>query len=331
MATFTKRKDGQWQAKIRRRGYPVVSKTFGTKAKAERWARVIEKEMDDGSFVSRTEAESTTLKEALQRYLNEITPTKKGARQESNRIKIWMEHDLACRYLANLRGADFAQYRDQKIKDGASASTIRNQLNIISHLFNIARKEWGMECLGNPIQNIRMPKLPVGRDRRLRKGEEALLLESSDYPMKQLIILALETGMRLGEITGMCWENVNLKNSTAVLQDTKNGERRVVPLSSTAKEVIASLPRHINGYLFPRISSSSVSHRFATLCKRNNIKDFRFHDLRHEATSRLFERELDMMEVASITGHKTLHMLKRYTHLKAEDLARELDPVNNSV
>ncbi len=95
MATFTKRKDGQWQAKIRRRGYPVVSKTFGTKAKAERWARIIEREMDDGSFVSRTEAESTTLKEALQRYLNEITPTKKGARQESDRVKVWMEHDLA--------------------------------------------------------------------------------------------------------------------------------------------------------------------------------------------------------------------------------------------
>ena len=324
MATLTKRKDGQWQAKIRRRGYPMVSKTFGTKAKAERWAGIIEKEMDDGSFVSRTEAESTTLKEALQRYLTEITPTKKGAKQESDRVKVWMEHDLACRYLSNLRGADFAQYRDQKIKEGAGASTIRNQLNIISHLFNIARKEWGMESLGNPIQNIRMPKMPAGRDRRLRKGEEALLLENSDYPMQQLIILALETGMRLGEITGMQWQNINLKNSTAILQETKNGERRVVPLSSRAKEAIATLPRHINGYLFPGISSSSASHRFATICRRGNIKGLRFHDLRHEATSRLFERGLDMMEVASITGHKTLHMLKRYTHLKAEDLARKL-------
>ncbi len=324
MATLTKRKDGQWQAKIRRRGYPLVSKTFGTKAKAERWARIIEKEMDDDLFVSRIEAESTTLKEALQRYLDEITPTKKGVRQESDRIKVWMEHDLACRYLANLRGADFAQYRNQKVKDGANPSTIRNQLNIISHLFNIARKEWGMESLGNPIQNIRMPKMPAGRDRRLQEGEEVLLLESSDYPMKQLIVLALETGMRLGEITGMQWQNINLKKSTAVLQETKNGERRVVPLSSRARETISTLPRHINGYLFPATSSSSVSHRFATLCRRNNIRGLRFHDLRHEATSRLFEKGLDMMEVASITGHKTLHMLRRYTHLKAEDLARKL-------
>lgn len=324
MATLTKRGDGQWQAKIRRRGYPAVSRTFSTKAKAERWARVIESEMDDGAFVSRTEAESTTLKEALQRYLNEVTPTKKGSRQEADRVRAWMEHELAARYLANLRSVDFAQYRDQKIEGGASASTIRNQLNIISHLFNIARKEWGMESLGNPIQNIRMPKMPAGRDRRLQEGEEVLLLESSDYPMKQLIILALETGMRLGEIIGMRWENVNLKNSTAVLMETKNGERRVVPLSSKAKEAISTLPRHINGYLFPGLSSSSVSHRFANLCKNKKIKNLRFHDLRHEATSRLFERGLDMMEVASITGHKTLHMLKRYTHLKAEDLARKL-------
>ena len=142
MATLTKRGDGQWQAKVRRKGYPIVSKTFETKGKAERWARSIESEMDHGAFVSRAEAESTTLKEALERYLKEVTPTKKGAKQESDRIKVWMEHELAHRYLASLRSVDFAQFRDQKLADEASASTIRNQLNIISHLFNIARKEW---------------------------------------------------------------------------------------------------------------------------------------------------------------------------------------------
>ncbi len=324
MATLTKRGDGQWQAKVRRKGYPVVSKTFDTKAKADRWARSIEAEMDHGAFVSRAEAESTTLKEALDRYLNEVTPTKKGARQETDRINAWKEHELADRFLASLRSVDFAQYRDQKLADGASASTIRNHLNIISHLFNIARKEWGMESLMNPIQNIRMPKLPSGRDRRLQDGEEAMLLEDSEYPLKQLIILALETGMRMGEILAMRWDKVDLKNSTAVLEDTKNGERRVVPLSSRAKEAITTLPRHIKGDLFPGLTNTSVSHRFAKLCKRKRIEDLRFHDLRHEATSRLFEKGLDMMEVASITGHKTLHMLKRYTHLKAEDLAKKL-------
>jgi integrase len=324
MATFTRRGDGQWQVKIRRRGYPAITKTFSTKAKAEYWARSVESEMDGGTFVSRAEAETTTLKEALQRYLSEITPFKKGARQENDRIKVWMSHDLASRYLANLRSVDFAQYRDQKLAAGAGASTIRNHLNIISHLFTIARKEWGMESLQNPIQNIRMPKQPPGRERRLESHEESMLLHEAEYPLRHLIILALETGMRLGELLGMRWENINLKKSVVVLVETKNGERRVVPLSSKAKEVIISLPRHIEGWLFPGLSSSNVSHRFADLCKRNKISGLRFHDLRHEATSRLFERGLDMMEVASITGHKTLHMLRRYTHLKAEDLARKL-------
>ena len=106
MATFTRRGDGQWHVKIRRRGYPAITKTFSIKAKAEYWARSVESEMDGGTFVSRAKAETTTLKEALQRYLNEITPFKKGARQESDRIKVWMSHDLASRYLAN-----FAQCR----------------------------------------------------------------------------------------------------------------------------------------------------------------------------------------------------------------------------
>ncbi len=324
MATLTKRGDGQWQAKVRRKGYPVVSKTLETKAKAERWARSVESEMDRGTFVSRAEAESTTLKEVLQRYLNEVTPTKKGAKQEGDRIKVWMENELASRYLASLRSVDFAQYRDQKVADGASASTIRNQLNIISHLFNIARKEWGMESLMNPIQNIRMPKLPSGRDRRLQGDEEVRLLATASHPMRELIIVAMETGMRLGEILSMCWRNVDLKKATVVLEHTKNGERRVVPLSSRARETIASLPRHIAGEVFPGQTNTSVSHRFASLCKKLKIEDLRFHDLRHEATSRLFEKGLDMMEVASMTGHKTLHMLKRYTHLKAEDLAKKL-------
>lgn len=138
------------------------------------------------------------------------------------------------------------------------------------------------------------------------------------------MIVAIETGMRLGEILNMQWHNIDLKNSTVVLKDTKNGERRVVPLSSRARKTIASLPRHIAGEAFPGLSNTAVSHRFILLRKKLEIEDLRFHDLRHEATSRLFEKELDMMEVASIAGHKTLHMLKRYTHLKAEYLVKKL-------
>lgn len=324
MATFTKRGDGQWQAKIRRKGYPSVSHTHNTKAKAERWARMIESEMDQGVFISRAEADSTTLKEALERYRKEITPTKKGAKQENNRILAWKKDSLAKRYLGSIRSSDLAAYRDDRLGNGLSPITVRNELSIISHLFNIARKEWGMESLANPIQNIRMPQLPPGRERRLRKGEEEQILKQADYPLKQIIILALETGMRLGEILGIRWENVDLNQGALTLIDTKTEWRRDVPLSTAAKNAIKELPRHISGMLFPGLSTSAVSHRFRHLRDDLEIEGLRFHDIRHEATSRLFERGLDTMEVASITGHKTLQMLKRYTHLRAEDLAKKL-------
>ena len=172
MATITKRGAYIWQAKVRRRGYPRISKTFSTRPKAERWARMMESEMDDGVFVSRKEAESTTLEEAFERYKKEITSYKKGAKQEKNRINQWMKRPLAKLFLSNIRGQDIAKYRDERLEQGKSPYTVNNELIILSHLFNTARKEWGMESLQNPVANVRKPKLPKARDRRLLKGEE---------------------------------------------------------------------------------------------------------------------------------------------------------------
>jgi integrase len=324
MATITKRGDRQWQAKVRRRGFSAVTNTFETKARAERWARLVESEIDEGSFVPRGEAESTTLGQALNRYLQEITPQKKGAKQEANRIRQWLEHPLSKRFLTNIRGNDIAAYRDERLAAGKSPITVNNELIIISHLFNTARKEWGMEILRNPVSNIRKPKQPSGRDRRLLLGEEQQLLEMARYPMDTLIVLALETGMRQGELLSLRMEDIDLVRRTATLSDTKNGSERIVPLSSKAVKAIQGMPKDITGRLFPAMSASNASHMFSSVCKSANIEGLRFHDLRHEATSRFFERGLDMMEVATITGHKTLHMLKRYTHLRAEDLAKKL-------
>ncbi len=323
MATLQKR-GKVWRAQIRRNGYPPITRSFDTKADAQVWAREIERDMDRGSYIDRTEAESTTLKQALKHYLKEITPAKKGAQQETNRIKAWMERPLAKYALTNIYGVDLATYRDERLAEGKSPTTVRNEINIISHLFTIAKKEWGMECLTNPVQNIRMPKQPAGRERRLKEGEEKALLEAAGYPLEQMIILALETGMRLGEILSVQWKNIDVRKNTLVLEDTKNGERRDVPLSTTARATLLELPRHISGRVFPTVTNSAISHSFRRLCDDLEIEGPRFHDLRHEATSRFFEKGLDIMEVAAITGHKTLHMLKRYTHLRAEDLAKKL-------
>ncbi len=324
MATLIHRGAHQWQAKVRRKGYLPVSKTFDTKAAATRWARLVESEMDQGAYVSREEAENTSFAEALERYVQEITPRKKGARQEGNRIKALEKHALAHRSLASIRGADIASYRDERLAAGKSPITVNNELILISHLFSTARKEWGLESLQNPVSNVRKPRLPSGRDRRLSGDEEQRLLAHSGYPIHELIVLALETGMRQGELLALTLSDVDLTRRTVSLADTKSGDSRGVPLSRRALRTMKSLPRRMDGKLFPEVSASTVSHKFRALCRAAGIEGLRFHDLRHEATSRLFELGLNPMEVAAITGHKTLGMLKRYTHLRAEDLAHKL-------
>ena len=308
--------------KIRRKGYPVQSKTFESEEDAKKWARLIEGEMDRGIFTSQAEAEKTTLKEALERYKKEITPDKKGSQQEGSRINILSRSTLAPRFLAAIRGIDVARYRDERLKD-RSPITVNNELILLSHLFTVARKEWGMDGLRNPVSDIRKPKQPAGRNRRLESGEEEKLLKAAPQNLRPLIVVAIETTMRLGELLALRWEHVDLVKRTAHLLETKNGTSRMVPLSTRAAAELKALPRRLDGRVFS-YNVNTASKTFADLTIDLKIEDLRFHDLRHEATSRLFEKGLNPMEVASITGHKTLQMLKRYTHLRAEDLAQKL-------
>ena len=248
MATFRKR-SGSWQALVKKKGFGQIARTFDTKAAAEAWAKVTEAEMVRGVFISRKEAENTTLSEALDRYEREVSSSKKGHRREKTRISIWKNHPLAKRVLASIRGNDMAFYKDERLKAGYSANTVRLELAIISHLFEIARKEWGMEGLTNPVKAIRMPSPPAVRDRRLGPGELEKLLESSSEEINQVIRFALETAMRRGELAGMTWEMVDLKKRTVTLPETKSGQKRIVPLSSAAISILKDRPgtRRLDG------------------------------------------------------------------------------------
>ena len=198
---------------------------------------------------------------------------------------------------------------------------MRLELALLSNLFTVAAKEWRMESLTNPVLAVRKPAASRPRERRLVGDEEARLLASCADWLRPMVILALETGMRKGEILALRWENVDLAKRVALLPDTKNGTARHVPLSSRAGDVLKGLPRNISGGVF---TNQNVSHAFIAATQKAGIEGLHFHDLRHEATSRLFEKGLNPMQVAAITGHKTLQMLKRYTHLRAEDLAKML-------
>ncbi len=283
--------------------------------------------MEQGTFICSKEAQRTTLREALGRYAREVSIEKKGRAQELQRIAIWQRHPLAERSLASLRGADLAAYRDERLAVGKSSNTIRLELAIISHLFTIARKEWGMESLANPVQMIRMPKASASRDRRLETGEIDRLLEaaakSKSREIGPIIEIALETAARRGEIAAMRWEHINFEKRTWYIPETKNLTPRTVPLSPKALEVLRLLPRKISGRVWG-VEKDSITQAFGRVCQQLQIKGLRFHDLRHEATSRLVEKGWPRSHVRAMTGHKNSAMLDRYTHLRAEDLAAKL-------
>lgn len=346
MASFRKRGELQWQARVARKGFPPQVKTFNTKSEAEGWAATVESSMAHGIFVSSAESERTTVAEALARYQRERTIEKKGAAPERSRIKRLLADPISMRSLSSIRSSDVASYRDKRLND-VSAQTVVHEVNLISNLFNVARKEWGMENLRNPAEVVKKPKLPNGRNRRLEGSEEQYLLNAagkSSASLRVLILVALGTAMRLGEMLQLRWNDVDLTRRIAVLRDTKNGDTRQVPLSTNVVEAISALERlGPDSYVFANwkatdsfqatwrraVKRAQTSYQLQSLEADTEIdprflQDFRFHDLRHEAASRLFELGFNPMEVAAITGHKTLQMLKRYTHLRAEDLAKRL-------
>ena len=333
MATFHKRTSGKWQAKVRRAGYPTQSRTFALKGHAEAWARATERKMDRGEFIElEAAARKLTLADALTRYEQEITPTKRGAAQERVRIAAWKSHALAGRAIATIRGHEIAAYRNERLEAGLSPNTVRLELAVLSHLYSVARAEWGFESLANPVRAIEKPAVAArARRRRLEGDEEQRLLEAAPRVASWLapaIRLAIETAMRRGELASLEWSEVDVHRNVAHLSLTKNGDARDVPLSDAAVTALRELAGGDNWPKSGRVLSAGpdrLSHAFIKVCELAGIVDLTLHDLRHEATSRLFELgRLGLPEVAAITGHKTWSMLRRYTHPRAADLARKL-------
>lgn len=325
MPTIRKKGEGQYHVQIRKRGYPTQTKTFSKEADAKRWATIIESEMERGVFVSRSEAEATLVKDVLQRFATEILPTKRSEQSDKSRIKTLMEAFGDYR-LASLSSTQVAAFRDKRLKVVGPQSVI-HEMNLLSRVLKTASMEWGIALPGGlPTAQVRKPTKPRGRDRRVTANEIAKILETTESAeLRTIVTLAVESGMRRNELASLVWEEIDLKKQTAYLPKTKTDIPRTIPLSKTAIKALKCFGTRKDGRVFS-LQPESMSQAFERACEshRANIPGVRFHDLRHEATSRLFEKGLNVMEVASITGHKTLDMLKRYTHLRAEDLAKKL-------
>ncbi|GAB2903826.1 site-specific integrase [Microvirgula curvata] len=315
MATITHRGPHQYQVTIRRKGFPAQIRTFETKREAQVWANTIESEMARGIFVDRSEAERTTLGEALQRYAREVTPRKKSAAKELNTLRKWLAHPLATRTLASLRSADFAAYRDVRLKE-VGANAVRLELALMSHLFTTLRSEWSIP-VDNPITSIRKPELPPGRSRRLVDDEEARLFAAASNSMTPSLLLAIqlaiETGMRAGEMVQLTWRQIDLAAKVIRLHRTKNGAARIVPLSEKAERLLCVLPCPLDRStrLMTFHDSNGLSAAFRRDCVRAGIEGLCFHDLRHEAASRMAPK-MEVATLAKVMGWKTLQMAMRY-------------------
>lgn len=384
MARIVKRENGKWQARVERVGYPPQSETFQTKAAATAWGRATEREMDTGAFINRDDAERTTFGIAAARYEREVLHLKRGAAQDRMRLARLVEH-FGKYSLASISSSKIAEYRDDRLK-AVSAQTTVHELGLISRVFKACAMDWGIALPhGIPTALVRKPKVNNARERRLEKGEEALLLGAlreckTPWPAAAFV-LAVETAGRQGELLSLQWREVDLKRRTARLRGrdgglTKSGaDYRDVPLSSAAVALLESLPRNLRGKVLPLsqnalqlsyeraiqrgrqthihellktrlladgMAQANIDQEIRSLIYRKKdplpstlevladieahdgtLQNLTFHDLRHEATSRLAGK-LAMHELMKVTGHKTSRMVSLYYHPRAEDLALKL-------
>ena len=325
MATI-RRRGKTYHVQIRKVGYPPVTKSFSSITVARKWTKATEADMERRLSVS--VPSTLTVGDLLERYESEVIPTHKGNRREIYKSRTLRKNFSKIR-LCDLSPSDVRQYRDIRLKT-ISPATLRRELAVLSSAINHASKEWGIFVSTNPVTAISVPRTANARSRRLEADEQNRLLSASNGELRRIIIIALETGMRRGEILQIRRSHINFTLQTLLIPLTKTDTPRTIPLSSRA---VVSLREQISisGNIAPiretplfSLLPDSLSQAFRRLCRRLDIQNLHFHDLRHEATSRFFEKGLNPVEVATITGHKDTKKLMRYTHLRAEDLVRRL-------
>ena len=310
-----RRRNNKWHVQIRRKHYPSQTSTFNNKLAALRWVRNTEVKLEQND-VGLLRKDYPKLKSLIEHYINTVSVKKRGYTAEKYHLKSLIRNKIARLPINLVTSQRLAEYRDERA-DKVEPSTLLRELNIIQHLFNIAIKEWGF-AISNPCKMIAKPNGIKKRERRLN-NEEYNFLVKGNYPqqtLRNIIELAIETAMRRGEILNIKPEHI--KGQTLLIPITKNGDERSIPLTKRALYILE------NTQLPLSMSANAVRLAWDRLKKKGNIKDLHFHDLRHEAISRFFEKGLSIPEVALISGHKDVRMLFRYTHLKAEDILRKL-------
>ncbi len=327
MASIRNRQ-GKWQARIIRKGFAPITKSFIAKQDAERWARQIEADIDKGSYTNAALAERTLFKDVIERYVQEVTLKTRSMKEDTYRLRALARHPIARLRMTAITPIKVAEYRDERLNNVSNGAVIR-ELSYFSSIINHARREWGINIL-NPIPLVKKPASPQGRSRTLSNDELERLLKACMPRVKNgniwvlpVVKFALASAMRRGEILGLRWSDISFDRHTAYIPLTKNGTSRTVPLSSEALTILRELPRSLDGRVFP-INGPNLSVIFDKARRIAKVEDFHFHDLRHLAITRLAERLPNLIELSAVSGHKSLAMLKRYYHPNPESLAKKL-------
>jgi integrase len=328
MATFRKR-NNRWQAQVRRADATPLTKTFDSRAEAAAWARAQETRLSNARPTARRfDLRSITVGDLIDRYAGEVTPIKRSAVNEAIRLQLIRRDPLASVALVKLDAGHIAAFRDRRLAK-VGHETVRRDLGTLHHIFQVATHTWGIPLAGNPVVGVRRPAPSPARERRLREGEleglKTALTKTRNPVLQDAIAFVLETGLRRGELLGLRWSEIDLARGTIRLPLTKNGRSRTVPLSPAASQLLASRRAVSDGtpMVFP-MTGNALRLSWQRLTKRAGVEDLHFHDLRHEAISRLFERGLSVPEVAVVSGHRTPSMLLRYAHAFTDQIRRKL-------
>ena len=339
-----------YRVKVRLKGYPTQTATFERLTDAKNWAKLTEVAIKEGRHFKTVEAKRHTVAELIDRYIKSVLSTKSVSSQNAQTGQLlWWREQLGDYMLADITPALLAECRDdlsegQTPRGQRTPATVVRYMAALSHAFATAVKEWGwME--DNPFRKVRKPKEPGGRVRFLSDEERDRLLqvcrESYRSDLYPAVVLALSTGARKMEIIGLSWNQIDLDRGAIRLDDPdqiKNKERRTLPLTGHALEIMrerSKIRRLRTDLVFPSpvMPKQPVDLRRAwgAALKEAQIDNFRWHDLRHSAASYLAMNGASMNEIAEVLGHKTLQMVKRYSHLSDSHVAGVVSSMNEKI
>jgi len=348
MATIVRRlgKNGQvsYRVEVRRKGAPPQSASFQTLVEARKWAKIREGAVLEGRHFPSTAAKRHTVSDLIDRYMNDVLPSKRASTAYNQTYQLrWWKKQLGHYRLADVTPALLIDYRDKRVRNMAkrpSGVTVKRWLAVLSHCFTVAVQEWQW-CEENPVLKITKPRERRGRVRYLSDEERHQLLEAcqaSRNPYLYIVVmLALATGARRGELLRLGWSDVDLRRGVLTFHETKNGERRAVPLTGQALVLMrqhAKVRRLDTVLVFPDATGRKplgIREAFEGAVERAGIADFRFHDLRHTFASYLAMNGATLAEIAETLGHKTLAMVKRYAHLTEAHTRGVVERMNRAV